>query len=200
VERLQDGVLTHFRTTDLKDRADGGRTREDLSALRAVGFRLTSRDVYHTIACTLLRVYLSDVDIWRAIKASSRIRAGIGAKAPYHHRMAHSWFMATATYHDPPCAGGPRRRPSAIICLHMHDAWLSRFATKTSERRLRKVDLIIGVSDYITESTRKRFPAIADRCHTVYNSANTDRFCPSPDVTVPNAFQTEGSTITAVRR
>jgi len=90
--------------------------------------------------------------------------------------------------------------PSAIICLHMHDAWLSRFATKTSERRLRKVDLIIGVSDYITESTRKRFPAIADRCRTVYNSANTDRFCPSPDVTVPNAFQTEGSTITAVRR
>jgi glycosyltransferase involved in cell wall biosynthesis len=68
----------------------------------------------------------------------------------------------------------------------MHDAWLSRFATKTSERRLRKVDLIIGVSDYITESTRRRFPAIADRCHTVYNSANTDRFCPSPDVTVPN--------------
>ena len=63
-----------------------------------------------TIASTLLRVYLPDVDIWRAIEASSRIRAGIRVKAPYHHRMAHGWFMATATYCNPPCADGPRRR------------------------------------------------------------------------------------------
>jgi hypothetical protein len=57
--------------------------------------------------------------------------------------------------------------PASTICLHMHCEWLSQLATKASERRLRKVDLIIGVSDYISEGTRKRFPAIAERCHTV---------------------------------
>jgi glycosyltransferase involved in cell wall biosynthesis len=67
--------------------------------------------------------------------------------------------------------------PTATICLHMHCEWLRQFAT---ERRLRKIDLIIGVSDYITEGTRIRFPAIAERCHTVYNGVDTVRFCPSP--------------------
>jgi glycosyltransferase involved in cell wall biosynthesis len=65
--------------------------------------------------------------------------------------------------------------PESTICLHMHCEWLRQFAT---ERRLRKIDLIIGVSDYITEGTRTRFPAIAERCHTVYNGVDTVRFCP----------------------
>jgi glycosyltransferase involved in cell wall biosynthesis len=74
--------------------------------------------------------------------------------------------------------------PSATICVQMHCEWLRQFATAASERRLRKVDLIIGVSDYITEGTRVRYPAIAERCHTVYNGVDTNRFCPSPAVQV----------------
>jgi glycosyltransferase involved in cell wall biosynthesis len=66
--------------------------------------------------------------------------------------------------------------PATTICLHMHCEWLRRFAT---ERRLRKIDLIIGVSDYITEGTKARFPAIADRCHTVYNGVDSFHFSPS---------------------
>lgn len=72
--------------------------------------------------------------------------------------------------------------PTATICLHMHCEWLRQFATATNERRLHKVDLIIGVSDYITQGTSTRFPAIAERCHTVYNGADTNHFCPSSDV------------------
>ena len=72
--------------------------------------------------------------------------------------------------------------PSATICLQMHCEWLRQFATVASERRLRKVDLIIGVSDYITEGTKIRFPALAQRCHTVYNGVDTNRFRPSPDI------------------
>ena len=68
--------------------------------------------------------------------------------------------------------------PEATICLHMHCEWLRQFAT---ERRLRKMDLIVGVSDYITARTRIRFPAIAGRCHTVYNGVDSNRFCPSPE-------------------
>jgi glycosyltransferase involved in cell wall biosynthesis len=71
--------------------------------------------------------------------------------------------------------------PAATICLHMHCEWLRQFAI---ERQLRKVDLIIGVSDYITEGTRTRFPTIAERCHTVYNGVDTVWFCPSPPQSV----------------
>jgi glycosyltransferase involved in cell wall biosynthesis len=66
--------------------------------------------------------------------------------------------------------------PATTICLHMNCEWLRQFAT---ERRLRKIDLIIGASDYITEGTKARFPAIADRCHTVYNGVDPLHFSPS---------------------
>jgi glycosyltransferase involved in cell wall biosynthesis len=71
--------------------------------------------------------------------------------------------------------------PSANICLSMHCEWLTQFATPASERRLRKVDLIIACSDYITEGISAQFPAIAGRCHTVYDGVDTDRFCPAHD-------------------
>jgi glycosyltransferase involved in cell wall biosynthesis len=71
--------------------------------------------------------------------------------------------------------------PSANICLSMQCEWLTQFATPASERRLSKVDLIIGCSDYITEGIRTRFPAVTARCHTVYNGVDTDRFCPVQD-------------------
>ena len=43
--------------------------------------------------------------------------------------------------------------PSVKICLSMHCEWLTQFATPASECRLRKVDLIIGCSNYITEKS-----------------------------------------------
>jgi glycosyltransferase involved in cell wall biosynthesis len=67
--------------------------------------------------------------------------------------------------------------PGTTICLHMHCEWLRQFAT---ERRLRKIDLIIGVSEYVTEGTKARFPAIAEQCHTIYNGADSVRFSPLP--------------------
>jgi glycosyltransferase involved in cell wall biosynthesis len=75
---------------------------------------------------------------------------------------------------------------SATICLSMHCEWLTQFATPTNERRLRAVDLIIACSDYITEKIRLRFPKIAERCHTVYNGVDTERFCPRTIVAAPD--------------
>jgi glycosyltransferase involved in cell wall biosynthesis len=66
--------------------------------------------------------------------------------------------------------------PATTICLHTNCGWLRQFAT---ERRLRKIDLLIGASDYITEGIKARFPAIADRCHTVYNAVDSSHFSPS---------------------
>jgi glycosyltransferase involved in cell wall biosynthesis len=73
--------------------------------------------------------------------------------------------------------------PSARICLSMQCEWLTQLATPATERRLRKIDLIIACSDYVTEGIRARFPAIADRCHTVHNGVDTGRFCPKQDFT-----------------
>src|SRR5260370_2691591 len=69
--------------------------------------------------------------------------------------------------------------PSATICLSMQCEWLTPFATAASERRLRGLRLIIGCSDYITDGIKSRFPMIAERCHTVHNGVDTDRFCPA---------------------
>jgi glycosyltransferase involved in cell wall biosynthesis len=70
--------------------------------------------------------------------------------------------------------------PSARVCLSMHCEWLSDQASAGTYRKLRGLDLIIGCSEYITELIRKCYPAIAAKCHTVYNGVDTDRFCPSP--------------------
>jgi glycosyltransferase involved in cell wall biosynthesis len=41
--------------------------------------------------------------------------------------------------------------------------------------------LIIGCSNYIAEAIRARFPEVAERCHTLYNGVDTDRFRPMPE-------------------
>jgi glycosyltransferase involved in cell wall biosynthesis len=41
---------------------------------------------------------------------------------------------------------------------------------------LRHVDLVTTVSDYLTEKTRRQFPMIADRCHTMYNAVDAAEF------------------------
>jgi len=70
--------------------------------------------------------------------------------------------------------------PSAKVCLRMACGWLSQFATASTERRLRTVDLIIGNSDYTIKKIRARFPEIAARCHTVRHGVDAVRFCPLP--------------------
>jgi glycosyltransferase involved in cell wall biosynthesis len=73
---------------------------------------------------------------------------------------------------------------SAAICLHMQCEWLTQFATAVTERRLRRVDLIIGCSNYITDKIKARFPAIAARCYTVHNGVDIDSFYPAPGARV----------------
>jgi len=66
--------------------------------------------------------------------------------------------------------------PSIKIVLHMHCEWLTQLDRRMIERRLRKVDLIIGCSEYITEKIRRRFPQFASRCHTVFNGVDVNFF------------------------
>jgi glycosyltransferase involved in cell wall biosynthesis len=66
--------------------------------------------------------------------------------------------------------------PKAKIVLHIHAAWFSQSNLAVIERRLRPLDLLLTVSDYVTRKTRRDIPAIADRCETMYNGIDTQEF------------------------
>jgi glycosyltransferase involved in cell wall biosynthesis len=66
--------------------------------------------------------------------------------------------------------------PSAKIVLQLHGEWFSQNRLPVLEKRLRHVDLITTVSDYLTEKTRRQFPMIADRCRTIYNAIDAAEF------------------------
>jgi glycosyltransferase involved in cell wall biosynthesis len=66
--------------------------------------------------------------------------------------------------------------PNARIVLHLHAEWFSQNRPAMLEKRLRHVDLVTTVSNYITEKTRRQFPMIADRCHTMYNGVDAVEF------------------------
>ncbi len=70
--------------------------------------------------------------------------------------------------------------PNTRIVLHMSCEWLSQLDHKVIDRRLEDCQLIAGCSDYITDRIRDRFPNHADRCITIDNGVDTDRFSPAP--------------------
>lgn len=67
-----------------------------------------------------------------------------------------------------------RLAPRAKVVLHMHSDWLLQLPSRTVRRRLRNVDLVLGVSDYITTGIRDAFPELAGRCHTLHNGADLE--------------------------
>ena len=66
--------------------------------------------------------------------------------------------------------------PCIKIVLHMQCEWLTQLDKGMIEERLAKTDMIIGCSEYITSGIRKHFPQFVDRCKTVFNGADVERF------------------------
>jgi glycosyltransferase involved in cell wall biosynthesis len=71
--------------------------------------------------------------------------------------------------------------PNAKIVLQLHAELFSQNRPAILEKRLLHVDLVTTVSNYITEKTRRQFPMIADRCHTIYNAIDAAEFPPFKD-------------------
>jgi spore coat protein SA len=69
--------------------------------------------------------------------------------------------------------------PRAKIVLHMHCEWLSRLNRALVRRRLKRVDLVLGCSQHVTEEIRHAFPQLAGRCRTVFNAVDPDCFAPN---------------------
>ncbi|MCB1182879.1 glycosyltransferase family 4 protein [bacterium] len=71
-----------------------------------------------------------------------------------------------------------RRAPRSRFALEMQCEWLTQFPPAAVRRRVQDVDLITGSSGYIARLIRDRYPEIADRCHTLYNGYDDERFSP----------------------
>ena len=67
--------------------------------------------------------------------------------------------------------------PRAKIVLHMHSDWLNELAWDLIDKRLKKVDAILGCADYITNQVKARFPHYVYRCATLYNGADITQSC-----------------------
>ena len=67
-----------------------------------------------------------------------------------------------------------RIAPRAKVVLHMHSDWLVELPRRTVSRRLRSVDLVLGVSDYITTRIQHAHPELAGRCHTLHNGTDLE--------------------------
>ena len=69
-----------------------------------------------------------------------------------------------------------RLNPKAKVVLHIHTEWFSQSNFAVIARRLRGLDLLLTVSDYVTDKTKVHFPQFADRCETLYNGIGMDEF------------------------
>jgi glycosyltransferase involved in cell wall biosynthesis len=71
-----------------------------------------------------------------------------------------------------------RACPSARVVLSMHCEWLTQLDRRLTEKQVDGADVVVGVSDFVTDRIREAFPRVADRCVTVYNGADVARFRP----------------------
>lgn len=66
--------------------------------------------------------------------------------------------------------------PNAKIVLHLHMEWLTQLDKQMILKRLNNVDLILGCSEYISQKIRKEFPHLKNKCQTLHNGVDTNRF------------------------
>lgn len=71
--------------------------------------------------------------------------------------------------------------PKAKIVLHLHAEWFSQSNPTVLANRLDSVDLVTTVGDYVTDKTKRTFPAIAGRCETTYNGIDAQEFARDKD-------------------
>jgi glycosyltransferase involved in cell wall biosynthesis len=74
-----------------------------------------------------------------------------------------------------------RLNPAVKLILHMHCEWLTQIPEAIIERRLRSVDQIIGVSEYLAGTIRRAFPARSAACHAIQNGVDIERFSAKPE-------------------
>ena len=82
-----------------------------------------------------------------------------------------------------------RACPDALVVLSMHCEWLTQLDRRLVDRRLAQADVIVGVSDFVTDRIREAFPRHAGRCVTVHNGADVEAFRPREGGRPPGPFR-----------
>lgn len=103
--------------------------------------------------------------------------AGYGAELALSLRMhkADIIHLNNLTQFAPPVRKLNRH---ALMAIHMHCEWLTQIHPAIIGPRIDKLDLILGVSDFITQKIRDRFMHLRRRCHTLHNGVDINRFHP----------------------
>jgi glycosyltransferase involved in cell wall biosynthesis len=73
------------------------------------------------------------------------------------------------------------RSPGAAVVLQLHAELYPQNNLRAIERRLLAADLVVSVSDYITELTKRQLPRLAERCQTLSNGIDPDEFTKAKD-------------------
>lgn len=66
--------------------------------------------------------------------------------------------------------------PTLRVILHMHGEWLTQVKFNNLSSRIRKIDLVISCSEFVTKAICTKFPQIASRCRTVPMGVSPDAF------------------------
>lgn len=91
--------------------------------------------------------------------------------------------------------------PDLEIVINMQCEWLATLNRSAIERRLRKVDLILGCTEFIADGPRKRFPELAERCHVLDNGFDPQLFPKAaPDSAAADSSSDPGRRILYVGR
>jgi len=69
-----------------------------------------------------------------------------------------------------------RRLKDTRIALEMQCEWLTQLSRPKVHNRIQYADLITGSSGHITKLISERFPEYRERCHTLYNGFDGERF------------------------
>lgn len=67
-----------------------------------------------------------------------------------------------------------RLAPRTRLVLHMQCEWLAQLSERMLRGRLARADSILGCSHAVTAKGRSRFPALAERFHTVFNGVDLE--------------------------
>ncbi len=66
--------------------------------------------------------------------------------------------------------------PEVKIIMQMGCDWLSQLSAEIIEPRLAQTDLVLGCADFISNRVAERFPQYKERCATLYNGIDIQRF------------------------
>ncbi len=66
--------------------------------------------------------------------------------------------------------------PDATLALQMHCEWLTQLDRETVARRIHDADVVLGVSEFLADRIRARYPEYARRICHVHNGADVELF------------------------